>query len=234
MATFVLVHGTGHGGWCWRSVVPLLRAAGHEVYTPTLTGVGERAHLLAPTVDLSTHIADVANLLYYEDLSEVALVGHSYAGMVVTGVAGAAPERLSRLIYLDAYIPSAGESWYDLQPPGWADSLRAELAGSWQRPPGDPVALGVTDPALVGWMQARLTPHPLATYEQRLPEGSPMAAGIPGAYIHCTQGPGAPRFAGFAALAEERGWPVRYLATGHDAMLSAPEQVARLITELAG
>ncbi len=102
MATFVLVHGSGHGGWCWRLVALLLRRARHEVFTPTLTGLGERSHLLTPRVDLSTHVRDVVNHLCYEDLSEVVLVGHSYAGMVIAGVAGAAPERLARLIYLDA------------------------------------------------------------------------------------------------------------------------------------
>src|SRR5579862_6453256 len=101
MATFVLVHGAWHGGWCWRKLTPLLRAAGHEVFAPTLTGLGERAHLATPEVGLSFHVQDVVNVLVYEDLHEVVLVGHSYGGMVITGVTGQAPERLAQLVYLD-------------------------------------------------------------------------------------------------------------------------------------
>ena len=114
MATFVLVHGTGHGGWCWQKLAPLLRAGGSEVYTPTLTGLGDRSHLLGCGVDLTTHITDVASLLFYEDLLDVILVGHSYAGMVITGVAATVPERLRLLVYLDAYLPDEGQSELDL------------------------------------------------------------------------------------------------------------------------
>ena len=111
MAAFVLVHGTGHGGWCWRFVVPLLRAAGHDVYTPTLTGLGTSSHLLHELnrISLDTHVMDVTNMLFYEDLSEVVLVGHSYGGMVITGVPAKEPQRLSQLVYLDAYLPRRGK-----------------------------------------------------------------------------------------------------------------------------
>src|SRR5437870_12805121 len=116
MVTFVLVHGTGHGGWCWRLVAPLLRIAGHDVFTPTLTGVGANSHLShqLERISLATHIEDVSNTLFYEDLSEVVLVGHSYAGMVVSGVAVKEPRRLAQLVYLDAYLPLEGESEIDL------------------------------------------------------------------------------------------------------------------------
>src|SRR5918997_4262365 len=103
MATYVLVHGGWHGGWCWKKVTPLLQAAEHEVYTPTLTGLGERSHLLSDAVDQETHITDVVNVLEYEDLQEVILVGHSYAGMVITGVADRLPERIGHLVYFDAF-----------------------------------------------------------------------------------------------------------------------------------
>src|SRR3972149_5119926 len=123
MATFVLVHGSFGGGWVWQKVTPLLRAGGHEVYTPRLTGVGDRSHLLNCGVDLTTHITDVASLLFYEDLSDVVLVGHSYAGMVITGVAAKVPERLKLLVYLDAYVPDAGQSEVDL----WPAEMRAAI-----------------------------------------------------------------------------------------------------------
>jgi pimeloyl-ACP methyl ester carboxylesterase len=118
MVVFVLVHGTGHGGWCWRLLTPLLRTAGHDVYTPTLTGLGASSHLLEQIdkISLDTHVTDVSNLLFYEDLSEVVLVGHSYGGMVITGVAVKEPHRLSHLIYLDAYLPFKGENEIDLWP----------------------------------------------------------------------------------------------------------------------
>jgi pimeloyl-ACP methyl ester carboxylesterase len=114
MAIFVLVHGSHGGSWIWQKVTPLLRAGGHEVYTPGLTGLSDRAHLLKCGVDLTTHITDVASLLFHEDLAEVILVGNSYAGMVITGVAASIPERLKRLVYLDAYVPDDGQSELDL------------------------------------------------------------------------------------------------------------------------
>src|SRR5690349_6349785 len=116
MATFVLVHGAWHGGWCWRKLSPLLAAQGHEVFAPTLTGLGERSHLAGPEVGLAVHVQDVASLLEFEDLREVILVGHSYGGMVLAGVAGRAAERLSQLVYLDAYVPRHGQSMVDLVP----------------------------------------------------------------------------------------------------------------------
>jgi pimeloyl-ACP methyl ester carboxylesterase len=114
MATYVLVHGGGHGGWCYQRVARLLRAAGHEVYAPTLTGLGERAHLLSPRVDLDMHIRDVAAVMEYEDLREVILTGHSYGGMVITGAADRAADRVSRLVYLDAANPKDGQSLVDV------------------------------------------------------------------------------------------------------------------------
>jgi pimeloyl-ACP methyl ester carboxylesterase len=113
MATFVLVHGAWHGGWCYQAVARKLRAAGHEVHTPTLTGLGERRHLIGPGVDLDTHIQDVLNVVRYEDLTGFVLCGHSYGGMVVSGVADAIPGQISALVYLDAYVPKDGESIWD-------------------------------------------------------------------------------------------------------------------------
>jgi pimeloyl-ACP methyl ester carboxylesterase len=113
MSTFVLVHGSWHGGWCWRKVTPLLRLAGHEVYTPTLAGLGEHAHTLSREVNLETHIMDVVNLMQFEDLKDVILVGHSMGGMVIAGAANASPDRIRQLVYLDAVTPSDGQSLFD-------------------------------------------------------------------------------------------------------------------------
>ncbi len=234
MTTFVLVHGTGHGGWVWQKLAPLLRAAGHDAYTPTLTGVSDRSHLLKCGVDLTTHITDIANLLFYEDLAEVVLVGHSYAGMVITGVAATAPERLKRLVYFDAYLPDDGQSELDLWPAEMRAAILADAeAGQGLRPPPSPDFLGITDPGMVEWVKARVTPHPMATYTQPVPGGNDRSAALPRAYIHCTAGPTTSVFAPFAAKARARGWPVFEIATGHNAMLTAPREVAALLLEVA-
>ena len=234
MATFVLVHGSFGGGWVWQKVTPLLRAQGHEVYTPRLTGLSDRSHLLQCGVDLATHITDVASLLYYEDLSDVVLVGHSYAGMVITGVAANVPERLRLLVYLDAYVPSDGQSEFDLWPAEERAATQADMvAGEGLRQPPPPAILGITEPEMADWVYARFTPHPLATYDQPVPVGSAGSAALPRAFIRCTEGLWTPRFAPFAAKARAAGWEVFELATGHMAMLTASRELAALLLELA-
>ena len=147
MATYVLVHGAWHGGWCWKRATPLLLAAGHDVFTPTLTGLGERSHLLAPEIDLEVHIQDIMAILHYEGLSDVTPVGHSYGGMVIMGVSDKVPERLSQLIYLDAFVPENGQSLFDLLTPESSTSFRerAQADGSgWQIPPRPLDQWGIT------------------------------------------------------------------------------------------
>lgn len=236
MATFVLVHGSYCGGWVWNKVTPLLREGGHDVYAPTLTGLSDRSHLLRCGVDLTTHIAEVTNLLVFEDLSDVVLVGHSYGGMVITGVAARVPERLKLLVYLDAYVPADGQSEADLLPAEMRAARQADAAahgGLTQPPP--PAILGITDPEMADWVKARWTPHPWATYEEPVPSGDARSAALPRAYIHCMGGQATttPGFAPFAAKARASGWQVRELATGHMAMLTAPHDVAGLLLELA-
>ena len=147
IGTYVLVHGAWHGGWCWAKVARLLRDAGHEVYTPTLTGLGERAHLATPDVDLDTHITDVENLLRYEDLHDVVLVGHSYGGLVVTGVADRMPERVKQLVYVDTGPLPDGFSNADFVPPDERARQEAlvDKADGWRLPPPpwDGLASGV-------------------------------------------------------------------------------------------
>lgn len=233
MADFVLVHGTGHGGWCWQKVAPILRAAGSNVFAQTLTGVGDRAHLFDGGVDLTTHITDVSKLLFYEDLTNVVLVGHSYAGMVITGVAATAPERLRQLVYLDAYLPDEGQSEVDL----WPSDMRAQIeagaqAGDGRRPPPSPEEMGITNPAVADWVRDRITPHPMATYTQPVPTGNSRSAALPRAYITCTQGPLTTVFGPFAEKARAADWDVREIEAGHDAMLTAPEAVAKLLLDV--
>ena len=232
MATFVLVHGSNGGGWVWKKLSPILRAAGHEVYAPTLSGLSDRSHLLGCEVNLTTHITDIVNLLFYEDLSGVVLVGNSYAGMVITGVAAKAPERLKRLVYLDAYLPDDGQSEADLWPPerrAFGEAAEAATKGLAQAPP--PALFGVTDPALADWVQARATPQPVATYTEPVPPGNARSAVVPRVFIHCTDNPATTPdvFRPFSVKARAKGWPVYELAAGHLAMLTAPQQVAELL-----
>jgi pimeloyl-ACP methyl ester carboxylesterase len=235
MATIVFVHGSNGGGWVWKKLSSLLRAAGHEVYAPTLSGLSDRSHLLGCEVNLTTHITDIANLLFYEDLSEVVLVGNSYAGMVITGVAAKAPERLRRLVYLDAYVPEAGQSESDLWPPERrAFAEAAEAANKALAPAPPPALFGITDPALSDWIQARATSQPVATYAEPVPPGNDRSDAVPRVFVHCTDKPTTTPdiFGPFAAKARARGWPVYEIAAGHLAMLTAPRELAAILLEV--
>ncbi len=236
MATFILVHGSNGGGWVWKRLAPLLRATGHAVYAPTLTGLSDRSHLIDCDIKLSTHIADIASLLFYEDLSQVLLVGNSYGGMVITGVAALAPERIKQLIYLDAYIPSDGQCEFDLLPPHIRAEREAEAAthGGFVKPP-PPATFGVTDTRLAEWIMARSTLQPVSTYAEPAPAGSAMSAAIPRLFIHCTGNPASTPhlFERFADQARAAGWPVHELPAGHLAMLTAPQELAALLLAIA-
>jgi pimeloyl-ACP methyl ester carboxylesterase len=241
MATFVLVHGAWHGGWCWRKLTPLLRAAGHEVFAPTLTGLGERAHLAQADVGLTTHVQDVVNVLEYEDLAGVVLVGHSYGGMVITGAAHQAPGRLAHLVYLDAFVPADGQSMLDLGPPERRPNMEARVRAEgdgWRLPSLQPVPWEqfvrdvylVTDEAEVAWLAARLGPQPFQTMTEPVRAANPEAAALPRTYIRCLQYPN-PAFDGFAEQARQpgSGWRYHTLPTSHDAMVTLPRELAALL-----
>lgn len=237
MATYVLVHGGGHGGWCYQRVARLLRAAGHEVYTPTLTGLGERSHLLGPHVDLALHLQDIAAVLEYEDLSDVILVGHSYGGMVITGAADLAAERVGRLVFLDAATPVNGQSLRDVAGPiieavrpfGAAmDGLELVLLPA----PDAGLLYGVTDPDDLAWMADRLTPHPWQCFEQPLDLTHEDALwAIPQFHIVCTSTLATrdPEMMD-RARREGRLWDID---TGHDLMITEPEATAEALLAVA-
>jgi pimeloyl-ACP methyl ester carboxylesterase len=235
MATFVLVHGGGHGGWCWKPVVERLRAAGHDVYAPTLTGLGERRHLITPRTGLATHIEDVVQLLFHEDLQCVILVGHSYGGMVVTGAADRSPERIRRLVHLDAAVPRDGERLIDSSPglAAFDDSRLVDgvRLGLWPETVIGPL-YGLTDPALAEWALPRLSPHPWKSFEDRLELGQPEAlAAIPRAIVNCTSTMHR-RPPELVARWSDAPF-VRELDTAHDLMLTEPDKVAALLEEIA-
>jgi pimeloyl-ACP methyl ester carboxylesterase len=225
MATFVLVHGGWTGGWSWQYVRRQLFAAGHDVFTPTLTGLGERVHLARPDVDLALHVQDVVNVLEAEDLRDVILAGHSYGGMVITGVAEQVPERLAHLAYLDAFAPRDGESLLDLQQPParqmTEDALRRSPDGWRVRWPGS--RNSSPWPALT----PRYSPQPWQTIVQPLAVTNPAAARLPRTYVRCTadKAPG-----GFDALsldiswqrARAGGWRLREIDAPHNGVREAP------------
>lgn len=229
--TFVLVPGAWHGGWCWQRVSRMLTAAGHDVVAPTLTGVSDRAHLISPLVGLGTHVEDVVRLIDVLQ-GDIVLVGHSYAGMVVSGVCERRPERLTRRIHLDAFVPRDGESALDLLPEQiqhhYVESVEQRGWG-WLIPPRSLQVLGVTDEADLAWLTARLTPHPWLTYTEQASVGS-AAAQVPGTFIECVDWMRV--FQPQAQRAKELGWDSRELATGHEAMVTAPEELANLLLEI--
>ena len=238
MSTYVLVHGGAHGGWCYQRVARILRSAGHDVYTPTLTGLGERSHLLSADVDLDLHITDVVGVLHYEDLSDVILVGHSYGGMVITGIADRAPDRIGRLVYLDAANPVNGQSLVDVSGPiieavrpygRVVDGVELVLLPS----PDAALLYGVTDPDDLAWMADRLSGHPWKCFEQPLELiNEEKLWAIPAYHIVCTSTL-ATREPKLMAEARSAGrlWDID---TGHDLMITEPALVADALLAIAG
>jgi pimeloyl-ACP methyl ester carboxylesterase len=228
MSAFVLVHGAWHGGWCWRYVRPLLK--GHEVFAPSLTGLGERRHLAGPGVDLDTHISDIVSILEMEDLRDVILVGHSYGGMVVTGAADRAPERIGRLVYLDAFVPENGKCTLDYVVPERAARMQeeGEKVGSVTPPP---LSLwGLTKPEHIDFVKPREVRHPYRTMSQpiRLKNEAALKR-LPKTFVYCSS-PATGSFDAFAAkYRNDPAWKFFELATGHDAMILMPERVAQIL-----
>jgi len=228
MSTSVLVHGAWRGGWIWKRVRRELQARGHEVFTPTLTGVGGRSHLLSPEVNLETHITDVINLIRWEELTDIVLCGHSYGGCVVTGVADRIPEKIGALVYLDAFVPENGQSLHDTLPPE-ARSQQLEAAKKfgegWKMPPIPAevfnVNLGDRD-----WVDRQSTLHPLACFQQPLRLTGAINRIRNVTYILANGWSPSP-FPQFYDKAEARGWKTLTLACGHDVMLDRPEQLTQ-------
>lgn len=212
----------------WSRLASLLRAAGHEVLAPSLTGIGERSHLASPAVDLSTHINDVVQCLRYERASGVTLVGHSYAGMVVTGVADRASERIRTLVYLDAFVPQHGQALVDLLPARVREHFPST---GWQVPPLPPQAQGMSDAAELAWFEGRRDPQPLKTFTQPLSlEGRYRG---PRVYIFCT-GYSPTSFSPFAERARnDPAWRYHELPTHHYPHVSLPRETADLLLEYA-
>ena len=231
---FVLVHGAWHGAWCWSRVLPRLRAAGHDAHAVTLTGVGDRVHLLSRDIRIATHVADVVGLIVCEELTDVVLVGHSYGGMVITGVADRMeaehPGVLRHLVYVDGSAPRSGESWSSPHKPEVvaARVAAAEANGGLALPQPDARVFGLEGPDR-DWVNRRMTPQPFGLYRDPLVFDEARVDRLPRTFIDCNQ----PAFPNIDAMRRrvrsEPGWNVVEIATGHDVMVSEPARLAQVL-----
>lgn len=223
--TFVLVHGAWHGGWCWGPVAELLRAEGHSVFAPTLTGCGDRVHLASAETTLHTHVTDLLAMLHYEDITDIVLVGHSYAGFVISKLASEAAERMQCLIYLDAFLPDSGQSFADLT----GLDIREIAERGTVAPMLTVEELGIVEPALQVFVGDRLTPHPVGALEQKVDFDGETLSAIPRRFIQSSG-----LFATEAKKAASLGFHITEMNNaGHDVMLTQPAQLAEVLLNIA-
>jgi pimeloyl-ACP methyl ester carboxylesterase len=230
-ATFLVCHGAWSAGWAWKKMHPLMAAAGHRLVTPSYTGLGEREHLANPSIDLETHIQDILNVIKYEDLREIVLIGHSYGGMVATGVADRARDRISQLIYLDAFVPDDGQSLLDLNEP--ARQRMEELAkdGDGWRVPPNPTPPD-TPPADLEWLTERRVDMPIKCFLMPLTlRGGELT--LPCSYIYATRITPADTFGQFAKRTKsEAGWHYHEIDASHSPHVTAPEVLMALLQRI--
>ena len=235
LATFVLVHGAWQGGWCWKRVAPLLRHLGHEVLTPTLTGLGERAHLMDPSIDLEMHLQDILGVIESEELSDIVLCGHSYGGMVITGVADNVPDQVRSLVYLDALLPADGQSVMDLLPAEAVSGYRqtASEKGSGYRiapTPAEAFAVNLQDQA---WVDRRSVDQPLQTFEQPIRLQGAWKQVLRHGSIRATGwSPGLPKTS-FEKARRETSWQEFSVDCGHYVMVDAPRELMEILISFA-
>ncbi|MBV8791278.1 MAG: alpha/beta hydrolase [Pseudolabrys sp.] len=229
--TFVLVHGAWHGGWAWTRVVERLRAKGHAVYAPSLTGLGERAHLLHPDVDLSLHIEDVLGVVHYEDLSDVVLVGHSYGGNVISGVAEKVGGKIRSLIFVDAFIPDDGQSVLDIVQPAVANAIRAAAARGDKTVPVRDAAAFLVNEKDRAWVDRLANPQPIGTFLEKI-KLTGARDQLPRAYVRAT-GYANVAFDAAFARAKAEGWRTYEVDCGHDIMINEPDRLTEILIEAA-
>ena len=224
-----------HGGWCWSRVTPLLQAKGHRVFTPTQTGLGERAHLLNADITLDTFVEDVVAVIEAEELTDVILVGHSFGGNAISGAAHRVPGRLRHLVYLDGVVPVDGRSPMDVYDPAVASARRALAAetGNVSLAAPDPMVFGVPPGPDSDWVSRRMTPHPFGTLTSALHLPGGPSNGLPATYVCCTEPLYAPLASARDRARRQPGWAWRALAAGHDCMVTAPRATADVLMESA-
>ncbi|HMF23949.1 MAG TPA: alpha/beta hydrolase [Pseudolabrys sp.] len=231
--TFVLVHGAWHGGWCWQRVADRLRAHGHIVFTPTLTGLGERAHLLHRGVNWSLHVADVLGVIKFERLRDIVLVGHSYGGCVISGVAEAKPEAIRAIVFLDAFIPDDGDALLDLVQPAVQEVIKAALErGDAVVPVRDAAAFKVNEKDRA-WVDSLAVPQPIGTMTEKIKLAGAREHIPKRIYIRATGYPNVSFDRAYARVKADRAWRTYEVACGHDVMIDEPERLAEILLEVA-
>lgn len=227
--SIVFVHGAWHGGWCWQRITSGLSARGCRIFTPTLTGLGERAHLASPQVSLDTHIQDIVNVIKSEELSDVILVGHSYGGMVITGVADTLPDSMKKLIYLDAFVPHNGNAMIDLLPLQKKDAFVTQGEATGYLNPLPPSVFGISNTDDMRWVTRRMVPQPYATFSQPIRLSNASDQSLTRSYIYCANPPSG-SFTQFAErFKKDPTWNYDELDTGHDCMITSPAELVRIL-----
>jgi len=230
---FVLVHGAWHGGWCWRRVADRLRASGHLVFTPTLTGLGERSHLLRPDLDLDVHIADVINVIKWERLSDVVLCGHSYGGFVISGVAEQAADLIRSIVFLDAFLPHNGDAIEDITGPAVKDAIRAAVKGGDPGVPPRPAAAFGVNEADRAWVDALCVPQPIGTFTSPIRLTGARDRIARKTYIGAKSYANPAFDCAFAAVQSDRSWRNYEVPCGHDVMVDTPDRLSELLLQAA-
>ena len=231
--TFVLVHGAWHGGWCWRRVSDLLERQGHKVFTPTLTGLGERSHLLRAGINVSTHVTDVVNVLKWEGLSNVVLCGHSYGGLVVSGVAEQMSSAIGSIVFLDAFVPENGDSMAALTSGAVRDNLKiAAERGDLGVPARSAAAFLVNDKDQA-WVDAMCVPQPIGTMTEKITLTGARERIGKKAYIRASAYPNPGFDTAYARVKADTSWRTYEVPCGHDVMVDMPERLAEILVEVA-
>lgn len=235
MSTFVLVHGAWHGGWCWATTATALRHLGHEVHTPTLTGLGERSHLLHKDISSDDHVTDIVNVLKWRELQDVVLVGHSYGGTIITGVAGQMPETVRALVYLDAFVPEVSNQaiFATANPVRMAAFQKQIDAGAIALEPDNAIDTWTNDADVKAWLMRQCTPHPKGTFQQGVTLTGREADVSHRHYILAAGNKPSPFWAQYERVRALPGWTSETIDTLHDAMIEAPEKLAHLLDSFA-
>ncbi len=231
--TFVLVHGAWHGAWCWRRVADMLEAKGHKVFAPTLTGLGDRSHLLDPKVNLTTHITDVVNLIKWEDLKDIVLVGHSYGGYIVTGVAEQVGGSIGSIVFLDAFVPENGDSLAAGASKPVKDALAAAKGRGEITLKPVPAAVFRVNEKDRAWVDAKCTPQPIATMEEAIKITGARDRIAKKAYIRAKGYPSIPFDSTQEKVRKLAGWRSFEMLAGHDAMVDQPKELTDILIQVA-
>jgi pimeloyl-ACP methyl ester carboxylesterase len=231
--TFVLVHGAWHGGWCWRRVADLLERKDHKVFTPTLTGLGERSHLLRPGINVTTHITDIVNVLKWERLSDVVLCGHSYGGLVVSGVAERMPPAIGSIVFLDAFLPKSGDSMEQLTSQAVRDQLKGAIERGDIGVPPRPAAAFLVNEKDQAWVDALCVPQPIGTMTEKVALTGARERIAKKAYIRAVRYPNPGFDQAYARVKADPSWRTYEVPCGHDVMVDMPERLSDILIEVA-